>query len=201
MKLLSSPPSPFARKVRVLALEKGLGERVEVITAHPWPEPTAIIGFNPLGKVPTLILDDGSCLYDSPVICEYLDSLDPRSPLIPDRGAARWRVLRLQALADGILDAAVNLVLEDRRPEAHRSSSMQQRFTLAIQRSFERLPTELAAADERFDLGQIAAACAVGYVEFRLPHCSFGTDQPGIRNWWSRIQQRPSLLATRPVLV
>jgi glutathione S-transferase len=201
MKLLSSPPSPFARKVRVLALEKGLGERLEVIEAHPWPEPTAIIEFNPLGKVPTLILDDGSCLYDSPVICEYLDSLDPRSPLIPDRGAVRWRVLRLQALADGILDAAVNLVLEQRRPEAHRSSAMQKRFTLAIQRSFERLPGELAVADERFDLGQIAAACAVGYVEFRLPDCNFGTDEPRIRGWWTRIQLRPSLLATRPVLV
>src|ERR1700716_1737304 len=201
MKLLSSPPSPFARKVRVLALEKGLGERLEVIEAHPWPEPTAIIEFNPLGKVPTLILDDGSCLYDSPLICEYLDSLDPRSQLIPDRGVARWRVLRLQALADGILDAAVNLVLEQRRPEAHRSSAMQQRFTLAIQRSFARLPGELALADESFDLGQIAAACAVGYVEFRLPDCNFGTDEPRIRGWWTRIQLRPSLLATRPVLV
>src|SRR5882757_4527028 len=87
MKLLFSPPSPFVRKVRIAAIEKGLDGRIELVPAQPWPEPTAVIAFNPLGKVPVLLLDDGSPLYDSPVICEYLDCLGTGPALIPGSGA------------------------------------------------------------------------------------------------------------------
>ena len=201
MKLLFSPPSPFVRKVRIAAIEKGLDGQIELVPAHPWPEPTAVIAFNPLGKVPALLLDDGCALYDSPVICEYLDSLGAGPALIPGSGAERWRVLRRQALADGMLDAAVNMVLELRRPEAQRSPVMFRRFQSAIQRSVQQLGAEIEDPRECFDLGQIAIACAVGYVEFRLPEVDFGVAaQRPLSDWWSAVRERPSLVGTQPSL-
>ncbi|MBS0395030.1 MAG: glutathione S-transferase N-terminal domain-containing protein [Proteobacteria bacterium] len=198
MQLFHSPTSPYVRKVRVVALEKGLGERVTLVNAVPWPEPTAVAAVNPLGKVPALVTDDGLVLYDSPVICEYLDSLSPARPLLPPSGTARWRVLRLQALADGILDAAVAVVLERRRPQAERSAAAEQRALAAIRRSVAALPDELRPGASPFDLGQIAAAVALGYLEFRLGGESIGTDAPSVRDWWQDVRERPSLVATRP---
>lgn len=201
MKLLFSPPSPFVRKVRIAAIEKHLEQQIELVPANPWPEPTAVIPFNPLGKVPALLLDDGSALYDSPVICEYLDSLGKGPALIPGSGAERWRVLRRQALADGMLDAAVNMVLELRRPEAQRSAVMFQRFQGAIRRCVQQLSAQIEDPSECFDLGQIAIACAVGYVEFRLPEVDFGlAAQRPLADWWSTVRERPSLVNTRPAL-
>jgi glutathione S-transferase len=198
MKLLYSPTSPYARKARIVALEKGLGERVEIVSAIPWPDPTPVIGANPLGKVPVLILADGTALYDSPVICEYLDSLVPASPLIPYDGMPRWLVLRRQALCDGILDAAVGMVLESRRPPAEQSASAQARATDAIRRSVEALARELKSADEPFDLAQISSAVAIGYLGFRLKHLDLGTSRPEIQTFWNAIKTRPSVASTEP---
>jgi len=198
MKLLYSPTSPYARKARIVALEKGLGERVEIVSAIPWPDPAPVIGANPLGKVPVLVLEDGTAIYDSPVICEYLDSLVPASPLIPYDGPARWLVLRRQALCDGILDAAVGMVLESRRPPAEQSASSQTRATDAIRRSIAALARELRPADEPFDLAQISAAVAIGYLGFRLKHLDLGTQAPEIQAFWSRIKSRPSVVITEP---
>src|SRR3974377_2247191 len=135
MKLYFSTTSPYVRKVRVVAIEKGLADRVELVAANPWPDPAAVVAVNPLGKVPTLVTDDGLALYDSPVICEYLDALAPAAPLLPRSGSDRWQVLRCQALCDGILDAAVAIVLERRRPEAERSMLSEKRSADAIRRS------------------------------------------------------------------
>ena len=197
MKLLYSPTSPYVRKVRVLALERGLADRIELVSVSPWPDPAAIVRDNPLGKVPVLLTDDGTALYDSPVICEYLDQIGSRPALLPAIGAARWRVLRAQALADGILDAAVAVVLEQRRPEQERSRMSQQRALDAIHRSVAALATELKSPQD-FDLGQIALAVALGYLDFRLPDTDFGAGQPSIRDWWATVGGRPSLVATRP---
>ena len=198
MKLYYSPTSPYVRKVRVVAIEKGLADRVELVAASPWPDPAAVAAVNPLGKVPALVTDDGLALYDSPVICEYLDVLVPAAPLIPRSGSARWQVLRCQALCDGILDAAVGIVLERRRPEAERSMSSQQRSADAIRRSVVALVTELRPAGAAFDLGQISIAVALGYLEFRLGDLDLGAGLPAIHNWWAAIRERPSLVATRP---
>lgn len=202
MKLLFSPPSPFVRKVQIVAMEKGIGADLEPVFAHPWPEPTAVTPFNPLGKVPVLLLDDGSALYDSRVICEYLDSLSPRPALIPRSGPERWRVLRRQALADGVLDAAVNIVLELRRPEEARSALMLQRFQNAVRRSVSGLAQEIEDPASGFDLGQIAIACAVGYLEFRLADFDLGLGaEHSLREWWKIVRERPALKATQPTLV
>jgi glutathione S-transferase len=198
MKLLYSPTSPYVRKVRVVAIEKGLADRIELVAAHPWPDPALAARANPLGKVPALVLGDGSALYDSPVICEYLDALIPASPLIPREGAARWAVLRRQALADGILDAAVAIVLERRRPAGERSPAAEQRACDAIRRSVAALPGELRPADAPFDLGQIAIAVALGYLEFRLGELDLGQAEPRVAGFWAVAQARPSLVATRP---
>ena len=198
MKLYSSPTSPYVRKVRVVAIEKGLADRVELIAANPWPDPAAVAAINPLGKVPALVTDEGLALYDSPVICEYLDALVPAAPLIPRSGAARWQVLRCQALCDGILDAAVAMVLERRRPQAERSPAAQLRAADAIRRSLEALPQELRPGGAPFDLGQISAAVALGYLEFRLGDVELGAGEPAIHRWWAALSERPSLAATRP---
>jgi glutathione S-transferase len=198
MKLYYSPTSPYVRKVRVVAIEKGLADRIELVTANPWPDPAAVAAVNPLGKVPALVTDDGLALYDSPVICEYLDSLVPAAPLIPRSGAARWQVLRCQALCDGILDAAVEIVLDGRRPEAERSPASQQRWANAIRRGLVALGPELRPAATPFDLGQIAIAVALGYLEFRLGDHELGAQQPALRDWWAAVRERSSVAATRP---
>jgi len=198
MKLYHSPTSPYVRKVRVVAIEKGLADRIELVAAVPWPDPAAAAVVNPLGKVPALVTDEGVALYDSPVICEYLDVLVPAAPLIPRSGAGRWQVLRCQALCDGILDAAVAIVLERRRPEAERSTASIQRSTDAVRRSVAALATELKPAGAGFDLGQISIAVALGYLEFRLADLDVVAGQPAIRDWWAATRDRPSLVATRP---
>ena len=198
MKLLHSTTSPYVRKVRVVAFEKGLSSRIELVPANPWPDPALVAAANPLGKVPVLLLDDGTPIYDSPVICEYLDSLVPARPLIPYDGIGRWLVLRRQALADGILDAAVGIVLESRRPAAEQSASAQARAVEAIRRSVTALGADLQAADEMFDLGQISIAVALGYLEFRLSHLDLGTSERRVAEFWGAAKARPSFLATQP---
>jgi glutathione S-transferase len=198
MKLLHSTTSPYVRKVRIVAIEKGLADRIELVAANPWPDPAAVVAFNPLGKVPVLLLDDGTSLYDSPVICEYLDSLIAENRLIPRHGSARWAVLRRQALADGILDAAVTIVLERRRPAAERSVMSQTRAADAIRRSVASLATDIRSPDGPFDLGQIAIAAALGYLEFRLADLDVGAAQRAIGDWWAAVKARPSLVGTQP---
>ncbi len=198
MKLLHSPTSPYVRKVRVVALEKGLSSRIELVPANPWPDPTVVAAANPLGRVPVLLLEDGTPIYDSPVICEYLDSLVPARPLIPYDGIGRWLVLRRQALADGILDAAVAMVLESRRPAPEQSASSQARAEAAIRRSVAALGSELAPVGDTFDLGQISIAVALGYLEFRLGHLELGTAEPRVADFWASARLRPSFLATQP---
>ena len=198
MQLLASPTSPYARKVRVVAIEKGMADRVLIENTNPWPDPARVAAFNPLGRVPVLVLDGGAALYDSPVICEYLDALGDGPALLPARGAARWRVLKRQALADGILDTAVAMVLERRRPAAEQSAATLARAAEALRRSVAALPPELEAPAGSFDLGQIALAVAVGYLEFRLADLALLEAERTVADWWRSVGARPSLVATRP---
>ena len=196
MKLYHSPTSPYVRKVRIVAIEKGISDRIELVTAIPWPDPAPVAAVNPLGKVPALVTDEGFVIYDSPVICEYLDTLVPAAPLIPRSGSARWQVLRCQALCDGILDAAVGIVLERRRPAGERSPAAMQRATDAIRRSLAALEPEIRAGAAPFDLGQISIAVALGYLEFRLPELAASAG--ALSAWWRAVGERPSVAATRP---
>ena len=135
MKLFYSPASPYARKCRVVAIEKGMGDRVELITASPMANPADLLAANPLGKIPALLLADGRPIFDSPVICHYLDSLSDTPRLIPSAPEARLDTLMREALGDGIMDAALPMVQEGRRPEAQRSPDWLERWAAAIRRS------------------------------------------------------------------
>lgn len=193
MKLYASDTSPYARKVRIAAIEKGLAARIETITQSPFDKDvTALQAANPLGKIPALVTDDGQTLYDSRVICEYLDALSPAHKLIPD-GPGRIDVLRRQALADGVMDAAFNLVMEQRRPEAQRSAEWLQRWRDNILRA-----TAAMAAREAFDLGQIATAAALGYLDFRLGALDWRAGAPAVAEWWQEVRDRRSVKETAP---
>ena len=197
MKLYCSPTSPYARKVRIVAAERGLAAAIEEITATPFENPV-VAAANPLSKIPALMLDDGSALYDSPVICEYLDSLGAGPRLIPDRGEARWATLRLQALADGVLDAAFSSVMETRRPEAQRSQEWLTRWRAGIARAVTAAGVEPARTSAELNLGQITLACALGYLDFRHPDIDWRRAAPELAPWFETWAARPSFAATVP---
>lgn len=199
MKLYFSPASPYARKVRVSALELGLAERIELlpVTLSPVSPNTQLREHNPLGKIPVLLSDAGEALYDSPVICEYLDGLAGGGRLWPAAGPARWRALRRQALADGITDAAVLVRYEQTvRPEALRWNAWIEGQQLKIRTALAELETESHAGP--FDIGAISIACALGYLDLRFPEERWRAHQPRLADWFAELAPRPSLVSTTP---
>ncbi len=201
MKLYSTPTSPFVRKVLVAAHELGLADRIETVLLRP--SPTAadprLSRDNPLSKIPALVLDDGASLYDSPVICEYLDALAGGGMLVPAAGPARWDVLRTQALADGILDAAILVFYERQfRPaELHWDAWLAGQTQKALQ-GLDALEAQAAGFSAAPDVGQIAAACALGWLEFRAPFGDVRAGRPALTAWFERFSSRPSMAATAP---
>ena len=143
MKLYITGPSPYARKCRIVAREKGLADRIEEIAVDPYANAPELLVANPLVQVPTLIADDGLPLNDSPVICEYLDAIGSGPRLLPDGGPDRLRVRRMEALANGALEMGVKLVLEKRRPEHERSPSWIERWTTNMGRALDGLELSL----------------------------------------------------------
>lgn len=198
MKLLQSFTSPYARKVRMTILEKGLSDRVAIETANPaGAEAEAVRKANPLGKVPCLIRGDGAALYDSPVICEYLDSLAPSPSLLPASGEARWTVLRIQALADGIMDAAVSARMESLRKDGEKSPDMIAHWRGGILRGLEQLARE-PHLNAGFDLAHITTVAALGYVYFRHADLAQSSMPNALAAWWEKTQSRPSVRDTAP---
>lgn len=202
MRLHSNPASPFGRKVKVLAMEAGLFERLEVHTVQTsavGPDPS-LVADNPLGKIPCLVLDDGTALYDSRVICEYLDSLHSGPCFFPPSGPARWTALRLQALADGIMDAALLARYEGfLRPEANRWPAWIDGQLDKVVRGLERIEAvELANVEGSLDIGALSVACALGYIDFRFPGLEWRGTRPGIAAWYETFASRASMQATWP---
>ena len=201
MKLYSTPTSPFVRKVLVCARELGLADRIETELLRPTPtraDPT-LSKANPLNKIPALVLDDGSTLYDSPVICDYLETLGEARSLVPATGADRWRVLRVQALCDGILDAGILHFYE----KAQRPSELWWTPWLEGQREkalqgLDALEAEVARFDELVDLGQICAGVTVGWLEFREVFGDVRAGRPALSAWYEAFAQRPSMVETAP---
>ena len=199
MLLRHSHTSPFVRKVTALLHETGLTGRVQIETIDGWSEPDALTMDNPLSMVPTLVLDDGNTLFDSPVICEYLDSLHTGQPMIPETGDTRWRVLREQALADGILDCAVLIFLETRkRPEALRWDWWIELKQRTIIRSLDHLEKGAKELTGRVDLGTVSIAVALGYLDLRAAVGEWRDGRPGLTEWQHQFAQRPSMKATEP---
>jgi glutathione S-transferase len=196
MKLLYQTHSPYARKVLVMAHEVGLAGRLEVVheETSPVARNDAVFALNPLGKVPVLVTDDSDCLYDSTVICEYLDGLHDGRKMIPPHGAARWQALRMQALAQGIADAGIALRWEMvRRPEALRWPQIAGGYRDKLLTSYDVLERD-ASLDGPLDIGQIALATTLSWLVFReLPAFA---DRPRLARWYEVFCQRPSMLAT-----
>ena len=200
MKLYYSPASPFVRKVVVCAIERGLDSRIERLPTKVLPsEPNREYGkANPLMKVPALETDDGQVLFDSIVICEYLDSLGNAPRLFPAEGAARWRALRLHALADGILDAAVLTRYETfARPQELRWKAWIDGQLLKVDQALDVLEKN-AAELGAIDIGTVAVGCALGYLDFRYGDRKWRGGRPKLAAWFERIATRPSFASTVP---
>lgn len=199
MKLRYSTTSPYVRKVTVVALESGLDGRIERIVTNTGDPASDHDKDNPLGKVPALILDGGERLYDSPVICEYLDSLHDGPKLFPAAGPERWLALRQQALADGVLDAAVLRMLEQtRRPEPLRWDAWIALQGRKIRTALDQLEHEAEGLAGPLTIGRIAVACALGYLDFRAPDEGWRAGRPKLADWYAGVAERPSMRATVP---
>lgn len=199
MLLRHSHTSPYVRKVTALLHETGLTDRVRVETVDGWSEPDTLTTDNPLSMVPTLVLDNGDTLFDSPVICEYLDGLHTGGTMIPRAGDTRWRVLREQALADGILDCAVLIFVETRkRPESLRWDWWLELKQRAIDRSLDHLEQAAEELSGRVDLGTLSIAVALGYLDLRGAVGEWRDGRPALTEWYRQFAQRPSMKATEP---
>ena len=199
MKLHWSSASPFVRKVNVCAEELGLASRIENVPTKVLPsEPNRDYGkVAPLMKVPSLELDDGTVLYDSIVICEYLDSI-AGNKLFPAAGAARWKALRLHALANGILDAAVLARYEGfLRPEPLRWDAWLQGQLAKVDQGLEFLERNVADL-KGIDIGTIAVGCALGYIDFRFADRGWRGKCPRLAAWFDEVSKRDSFRKTVP---
>ena len=197
MKLAYSPASPYVRKVTACAIKRGLDEQVERVkigTTDP-----ELLKFNALSKVPTLILDDGTCIFDSPVICEYLDSVGSAPKLFPAAGPARWKALTQEALADGILDAT-----QPRRREIALPQDEGRKGYIALQQGkvaraldeFEKQADSLGKLDT---IGEITIGCALGYLDFRYANEPWRPGHPKLEAWYAKVAKLPPLAETVPV--
>lgn len=201
MRLYFSPTSPYVRKVVVLLHETGMLDRVELVSGSGTPIDAgkAPLDANPLGKVPALERPDGPALYDSRVICQYLDA-EAGAGLYPS-GARRWDTLTVEATGDGILDAALLMVYEWRiRPEEMRYAPWVEGQWAKVDRALDVLETRwMAHLEGPLDMGQIAIGCALGYLDFRHDARGWRTGRPHLAAWEARFAARPSMQATVPV--
>ena len=199
-RLRYSPASPFVRLVRVALHETGMAERVELeagATSPMAPDP-ALTALNPLGKIPCLVLEDGTAIYDSRVICRWVDA-EAGGGLYPS-GAALWPALTLEATAVGVMEAALAVVYEGRiRPEALRFQPWVEAQTGKILTTLDFLERDGAARLQgEAHMGRLAVACALGYVDFRLPDLGWREGRPALAAWAEGMAARPSIAATVP---
>jgi len=198
MKGFGATVSPFTRKIRVAAIETGQADLIDWEMIVMAERPAALAENNPLDKVPVVILDDGRQLYDSPVICEYLDSLHDGARLLPPAGEARWRALRLQALGDGILDASVLCMIESRLPANERSPTLVAMQKGKIASAVDALEKEAAEFGDDITLGVIAIGCALGYLDFRFPDDDWRPGHRALAAWYAVFAKRPSMVGSAP---
>ena len=200
MKLIGSHTSPFARKVRIVLAEKKIDYDFEIDS--PWLEESKVPTVNPLGKIPVLVLDDHTPLFDSRVIVEYIDNVTPNSKLFPAPNRERTEVKRWEALADGICDAGVAAFLEAKRPKKEQSASWIARQRDKITRSLAFMSSELGEKNfcmgTHFSLADIALGTALGYLSFRFPDINWQETHPNLDKLNAKLLQRPSFADTVP---
>ena len=203
MKLLGAVTSPYVRKVRIVMAEKKL--EYEFVQEDVWAASTSIVLSNPLGKVPCLLMESGEALYDSRVIVEYLDTLSPVGKLIPPSGRERTEVKVWEALADGLLDAAIAARLEAHwvgRSEAERSQAWIDRQLGKVHDTLAAISKGLSdnsmCAGIHLSLADIAVGCALGYLDFRFPNIAWRRDYPNLDKLQEKLMQRQSFIDSMP---
>jgi len=201
MKLLGSVPSPYTRKVRVVLAEKKIECDFEV--ADVSASDAAVADRNPLGKVPTLMLDDGTALFDSRVIVEFLDNVSPLARLIPDENRERVAVRRWEALADGCLDAGLLIRYESLRPKKEQSAAWTAKQAGKLKRGLATLAAELGdrpwCHGDRYTLADIAVGCCLGWVDFRRPaNLNVLGEYPGLARLYEKLMERTAFADTAP---
>ena len=200
MKLIIAKPSPYARKARVALIEKGI--EFETIVENPWLPDTRISGVNPLGKIPALVLDDGSVIHDSKVIVEYLETLNVPPALIPSSPGLRITHKQIEAIADGISDAVVLIRLEGTRPAAKQSADWVGRQRKKIEAGVAELSRLLGErewfTEAGFGLGDVTTGCTLGFLDFRFPEFDWRPCAPNLEQLFARLSARPSFAQTKP---
>lgn len=196
MKLAYSPASPYVRKCHAVAIKRGIEGQVElwkIGTAEP-----ALAAVNPLSKIPTLITDDGMVLYDSPVICEYLDSIGDAPRVFPAEGPARWKAITLAALGDGILDATQPRRREVALPQDEGRKSYIELQQGKVARALDALEAQADSLGMLDTIGEITVGCALGYLDFRYPHEPWRPGHPKLAAWYEKVLALPPLANTMP---
>ncbi|MFA7278576.1 MAG: glutathione S-transferase [Sterolibacterium sp.] len=200
MKLIGSLTSPYVRKARIVLAEKKI--EYDLVLDSPWLDNTSVPQHNPLGKVPVLLLDDDSTLYDSRVIVEYLDTVSPNNRLIPSSGRERITVKRWEALADGILDAAVAALLESRRAKGEKSNAWIKRQRGKVLAGLQAMADDLGehpwCHGSAFSLADIAIGTTLGYLEFRFPDIDWCETHANLAKLYAKLMQRQSFIDTVP---
>lgn len=192
MKLYLNPPSPYARKVVVVAHELGLADKLEILKFDPWVDPPALVDATPLCKVPALVTGDGSLIVESGTIAEYL--METAGHALPT-GPARIEVLSRAAIAHGMMDAAFISVIEKRRPQDKQWQEWIDRQYRAIVRT---LPTIAVPPSGRFDLGDITLACTLAYLDFRVSDLFWRMMRGDLATWLDTVSLRPSMAMSKP---
>jgi glutathione S-transferase len=201
MKLLASLASPYTRKVRIVLAEKKIDCDLELVDVQPVDNP--VNPHNPLGKIPTLVLDDGSSLYDSRVIVEFLDAVSPISRLIPDDMRERVAVRRWEALADGVLDAGILVRSEAQRARAERSKAWGDKQLARMKRAMAQMAAELGERpwchNDKYSLADIAVGCCLGWLDFRKPgDVDWLAEYPNLAGHYAKLMERPAFAETIP---
>lgn len=196
MKLFHSPSSPYARKVVACAIARGIEQQIELIPTNPHVSPPELLAANPLSKIPCLITTDGMAVFDSTVIVEYLDSVDGGLQLFPRHGGARLRALKEQAVADGIMDAAVGRRGEMGRPKEDARDAVMLRQKSAVARALDLLESDVPS--QTLDIGSISVACALGYLTLRFSDEPWRDGHPKLAAWFAEFGLNPCIARTKP---
>ncbi len=200
MKLIGSLTSPYVRKARIVLAEKKIEYDLDI--QSPWDEDSVVPDYNPLGKIPVLVLDDGTPLFDSRVIVEYIDNVTPNNKLFPAPNRERTEVKRWEALGDGLCDAAIAAMLEGKRPAGEQSAQWIKRQRDKVQRSLDFLANQLAdkpfCTGTHFSMADIATGTALGYLAFRFPDINWQESHPNLARLYDKLMQRPSFAETIP---
>jgi glutathione S-transferase len=202
MKLLASPLSPYSRKVRVVLAEKRIECELEIVDVAPVDNP--VNRHNPLGKIPTLLLDDATALYDSRVIVEFLDNVSPFSRLIPDDNRDRVQVRRWEALADGVLDAGLLVRYESLRDKSEQSAAWTGKQLARMHRGMTQMAADLEGRawchGDRYSLADIALGCCMGWLGYRKPGAlDWHGEYPGLARHYAKLMERPAFADTAPL--